>query len=115
MGNFRYRLGQLVKLHCRRWGLFTLTDGFVSRRTAVSAVLDCLWPTAMNWYFRAPLRAKLLYTSADNNPPSPVKITLYRVGNTLLALGYLLARVIRRQDDQFISNVEYVAGGLAIW
>jgi len=69
----------------------------------------------MHWYFRSALRAKFLYSSAENNPPSSVKITLYRLGNTLLAIGYLLARVIKRQDDQFISDVEYIAGGLGIW
>ena len=69
----------------------------------------------MDWYFRSPLRAKFLYTSADNNPPSLPKITLYRVGNTLLALGFLLARAVKRHDEQFLSNVEFIAGALAIW
>lgn len=82
---------------------------------AVTAVLDCVWPAAMDWYFRSPVRAKFLYTSANNNPcPPMVKITLYRFGNTLLALGYLLARVIKRRDDGFLSTVEYIAGGLGI-
>ena len=69
----------------------------------------------MDWYFRSPLRAKFLYTSADNNPPSLVKITLYRVGNTLLALGFLLARAVKHHDEQFLSTLEFIAGGLAIW
>jgi len=69
----------------------------------------------MDWYFRSPLRAKFLYTSADNNSPSLVKITLYRVGNTLLALGFLLARAVKRHDEQFLSTAELIAGGLAIW
>ena len=84
-------------------------------RIAVTAVVDCLRPTTMDWYFRSPLQAKCLYTSADINCPSTVKITLYRVGNTILALGYLLARVVKRQDDHFISIIEYIAGGLGIW
>ena len=86
----------------------------ISSRIAVTALLDCLWPTAMNWYFRSPLRAKFLYTSS-NNPPAPVKISLYRLGTTFVVLGYLLARVIKREDDQFMSIIEYIAGGLGVW
>jgi len=78
----------------------------------MSVVLDCLRPTAMEWYFRSPLQAKCLYASADN---CAVKITLYRLANTLLALGYLLARIIKRQDNHFICDIEYIAGGLGIW
>ena len=68
----------------------------------------------MDWYFRSPLRAKFLYTSVDNNPPL-VKITLYRVGNTLLLLGFLLARTVKRHDEQFLSTTEFIAAGLTIW
>ena len=84
-------------------------------RISVTTVLHSLWPTSMDWYFRTPLRAKFLYTSADNNPPSLVKITLYRVCNTLLALGFLIARAVKRHDAQFLSTVENIAGVLAIW
>ena len=83
-------------------------------RIAVTVLLDCLWPTAMNWYFRSPLRAKFLYTSS-NNLPAPVKITLYRLGTTFVVLGYLLARVIKCEDNRFMSIIEYIAGGLGVW
>ena len=81
----------------------------------MSTVADCLQPTAMEWYFRTPLLAKFLSSSAENNRPPRVKISLYRVANTILLLGYLLARVFKRQDDHFISTIEYIAGGLGIW
>ena len=68
----------------------------------------------MNWYFRSPLRAKFLYTSS-NNPPAPVKITLYRLSTTFVVLGYLLARVIKCEDNRFMSIIEYIAGGLGVW
>jgi hypothetical protein len=103
-----------VNLHCQPLA-FTLADGFVLCRVAVTTVLDCLWPNTMNWYFRSPLRAKFLHTSADNNSPSRVKITLYRVGWTLLTLGYLLARVIKRNDDRFMNTSDLIAAGLGIW
>jgi hypothetical protein len=84
-------------------------------RIAVTAVLDCLWPTGMDWYFRWPLRAKFLYTTSSKNPPAPVKISLYRLGTTFVMFGYLLARVIKREDDRFKSITELIAGGLGIW
>ena len=89
---------------------------FVFRyRIAMTAVLDCLWPTGMDWYFRSPLRAKFLYTTSSKNPPAPVKISLYRLGTTFVMFGYLLARVIKREDDRFMSITELIAGGLGIW
>ena len=81
----------------------------------MTAVLDCLWPTGMDWYFRSPLRAKFLYTTSSKNPPAPVKISLYRLGTTFVMFGYLLARVIKREDDRFMSITELIAGGLGIW
>ena len=92
-----------------------LADVFVSCRIAVTAVVDCLRPSAMDWYFRSSFQAKCLYTSAENDCPPRVRISLYRVANTILVLGYLLAQVIKRQDDQFMSTINYVAGGLSIW
>jgi len=83
-------------------------------RIAVTALLDCLWPTVMNWYFRSPLRAKFLCTSS-NNPPTPVKITLYRLGTTFVVLGYVIAREIKHEDNRFMSIVDYIAGGLGVW
>jgi hypothetical protein len=68
----------------------------------------------MDWYFRYPFRAKFLYTNASSGVLFPMRVTLYRLGNTILALGYLLARAIKRQDDRFISTIELIAGGLGL-
>jgi len=66
--------------------------------------------------FCSPLRAKFLYTSSiSKNPLAPVKISLYQLGTTVVVLGYLLARVIKHEDDRFMSIIEYIAGGLGIW
>jgi hypothetical protein len=67
----------------------------------------------MDWYFRVPLRYKFLRVRANDEPP--VKITLYRLFNTLCALGYLLARVIKRKDPDFRLTLDLIAGGLGIW
>ena len=70
----------------------------------------------MDWYYRSPLPAKFLHTSANNNSNSKrVKITLYWVGWVLLILGYLLARVIMHHDDRFMTTADLIAGGLDIW
>lgn len=90
--DFHCHFDWLVNLHiCVQ--IITLTDVSFCR-IAMTAVLDCPWPTAMDWYFRSPLQAKFLCANA----PSPVKITLYWLGNTFLAFGHLLAWVIKRQD-----------------
>ena len=103
------------------FGFSQPVDDFVfCARIAVTAVLDCLRPTAMDWYFRSPLQAKFLRTSSANTGNDPqasspvIKIALYRLGSTLVALVYLLARAIKRKDGQFTSKVETISGVLGI-
>jgi hypothetical protein len=85
-------------------------------RISVTSVLDCLYPKAMDWYFRYTFKHRLLYASVDrdNSPFCPVRITLYRLFNIFLALGYLLVRVIKSQDQGFLSKVEFIFGGFGV-
>jgi hypothetical protein len=71
-----------------------------------------LWPKFFDWYFRKPIRHKLLLVGDDNKPS--VKITLYRLFNTFFALAYLFVRVVKCKDEAFLSKTDFIAGGIGI-
>ncbi|KAG6826618.1 hypothetical protein H0H92_015130 [Tricholoma furcatifolium] len=79
---------------------------------AVATVLDCLWPKKMKWYFRDP-RAKFLCRHGKNYPLT-IDITLFSLMSVLVALGLVLLRYFKRQDNEFLAKVELLTGFLGI-
>ncbi|KAG6826619.1 hypothetical protein H0H92_015131 [Tricholoma furcatifolium] len=79
----------------------------------VTTVLDCLWPSTMKWYFRAP-RAKFLCARRKNYPLT-IDITLFSLMSVFVALGLVLLRYFKRQDNEFLAKVELITGVLGIW
>ena len=94
-------------------------DSFVLCRIAVAAVLDCLWPAAMKWYFDTPRLTKFLRvritTSANNNSSSPaMKTSLFRIVSTIVVIVYLLTQAIDHKDVQFMYTLQNISGGLGV-